>query len=201
MGLLQVVFTGGVIGPDVVSFTDWLLGSVQLSINQFWSNNDWTNQWMALIWHSWLTNQYLAGLMAFWWFSILRGFHQPQCGAVRATWLGLVTAAHRASGDDGWKLQSKSITVFIWEETRIPMYSNGFQVWFHWNIQWNIQWFPNNSNVFGDLSRIAPQAILCCGDCRSSFVLVDACIDLLGTAAHEAPPDGSVITYYHRDIR
>eukprot|EP00435_Cladocopium_sp_Y103_P032816 s1332_g8.t1 len=29
------------------------------------------------------------------------------------------------------------------------------------------------------------EAILCCGDCRSSFVLVDACIDLLGTAAHE----------------
>lgn len=29
------------------------------------------------------------------------------------------------------------------------------------------------------------EAILCCGDCRSSFVLVDSCIDLLGTAAHE----------------
>jgi len=29
------------------------------------------------------------------------------------------------------------------------------------------------------------EAILCCGDCRSSFVLVDACINLLGTAAHE----------------
>ena len=30
------------------------------------------------------------------------------------------------------------------------------------------------------------EAILCSGDCRSSFVLVDACVDLLGAAAHEA---------------
>lgn len=50
--------------------------------------------------------------------------------------------------------------------------------------------FPIIPMSFRDLSRIAPQAILCCGDCRSSFVLVDACIDLLGTAAHEAPSTG-----------
>jgi len=43
----------------------------------------------------------------------------------------------------------------------------------------------HGNDAMQEALQCCAEAILCSGDCRSSFVLVDACIDLLGAAAHE----------------
>eukprot|EP00438_Fugacium_kawagutii_P029255 Skav200679 [mRNA] locus=scaffold1446:119799:128001:+ [translate_table: standard] len=53
----------------------------------------------------------------------------------------------------------------------------------------------HGAEAFQEALQCCAEAILCCGDCKSSFVLVDACIDLLATAAHEGENSPGLLSW------
>ncbi|CAJ1403931.1 unnamed protein product [Effrenium voratum] len=50
-------------------------------------------------------------------------------------------------------------------------------------------------NEFPEALRSCAQAILCAGECRSSFLLVDGCLDLLATIAQEAGAQSRLLAW------